>query len=137
MYLTWDYDNSTLQPGEIIRVTFTLHARSSSDFIEFLIANDMKAFGFDIHISTSARAKNPVYCDLINLLELLLHNSTHGAGDQRALEFIAMLKSCYTDLCYMELQTKRNQNERARGNTNQRFGESHFQAAWVGNRRAL
>jgi len=53
MYLTWDYDNSTVQPGEIIQVTLTLHASSSSEFIEFLIAKEVKAFSFDIHISTS------------------------------------------------------------------------------------
>jgi len=53
MYLTWDYDNSTVRPGESIMVTLTLHARLSSDFIEFLIAEDVKAFSFDIHINAS------------------------------------------------------------------------------------
>lgn len=56
LYLTWDYDNSTLQPGEIIQITLTLHARSSSEFIEFLVAKDVKAFSFDIQISTSQRS---------------------------------------------------------------------------------
>lgn len=53
MYLTWDYDNSAVHPGEVRKVTLTLYARLSSEFIEFLIVSDVKAFSFDIHICTS------------------------------------------------------------------------------------
>ena len=52
MYVMWDYDNSTVHPGETRRAILTLHAESSSPFIEFLITNDVIAFSFDMTIST-------------------------------------------------------------------------------------
>lgn len=53
MWMTWDYDNATVHPGQVLKVTLTLHAESSSSFIEFVIADDVKSFSFDILISTS------------------------------------------------------------------------------------
>lgn len=53
MNLTWNYNNTTVQPGEVLQVTLTLSVDRSSDFIEFLIANDVKAFSVDIIISAS------------------------------------------------------------------------------------
>jgi len=50
--LTWNYDETTIRPNEIIGVTLTLSASSSYSFILYLIANDVKQFSFDIIIST-------------------------------------------------------------------------------------
>ena len=53
MNLTWNYNETTVRPDEIVQVTLTLSVDDSSDFIEFLIAKDVKAFSLDIIISTS------------------------------------------------------------------------------------
>jgi len=53
MNLTWNYNETIVRPGETVQVTLTLSADPSSDFIEFLIANDVREFGLDIIISTS------------------------------------------------------------------------------------
>lgn len=53
MWLSWDYANSTVRPGQTVRVTMTLHVSSDSALIDFLIGNDVKGFSFDIHIGTS------------------------------------------------------------------------------------
>ncbi len=52
MNLTWNYKDTTVRPGETIQVTLTLSVDYSTDFIEFLIGNDVKEFGVDIIIST-------------------------------------------------------------------------------------
>lgn len=54
MNLTWDHDEAPVQPDEIVQVTLTLSASSSSDFIYYLVANDVTNFSFDIVIYTSA-----------------------------------------------------------------------------------
>lgn len=53
MNLTWNYDNTIVKPGEVLQVTLTLSVDGSSDFVEFLIANDVRTFSLDIVISTS------------------------------------------------------------------------------------
>jgi len=53
MNLTWNYNETTIHPDEIIQVTLTLSASSSYSFIMYLITNDVKQFSFDIIIRTS------------------------------------------------------------------------------------
>jgi len=53
MDLSWSYNETPLNPGEIIQVTLTLSASSSDSFIRYLIANDVKDFNFDIVIAAS------------------------------------------------------------------------------------
>jgi len=56
MNLSWSYNGTTLYPSETIQVTLTLTASSSSNFLLYLITNDVKEFSFDIIISASERA---------------------------------------------------------------------------------
>jgi len=51
--LTWNYNETTVRPDETVQVTLSLCVDHSTDFSEFLIANDVKEFSFDIIISTS------------------------------------------------------------------------------------
>ena len=53
MNLSWDYNGTTIRPSEIIQVTLTLSASPSNSFIQYLIANDVKNFNFDIVIAAS------------------------------------------------------------------------------------
>jgi len=53
MNLSWNYTGTTVHPGDIIQITLTLSAPYSSDFILYLITNDVKEYNFDIIISTS------------------------------------------------------------------------------------
>ena len=53
MDLSWNYNETTVHPGEIIQVTLTLKAYSSNPFILYLITNDVEEFSVDISISTS------------------------------------------------------------------------------------
>lgn len=53
MSLSWNYNGTTVNPGEIIQITLTLSAPYSSDFISYLITKDVKEFSFEIIISTS------------------------------------------------------------------------------------
>lgn len=53
MNLTWNYNNTIVQPGEVLQVTLTLSVDRNSDFIDFLIMNDVRSFSVDIMISTS------------------------------------------------------------------------------------
>lgn len=50
MNLTWDYDNRTLSPSEIVPVTMILSISSSPVFVQFLTDNEVKYFKFDITI---------------------------------------------------------------------------------------
>lgn len=53
MNLTWDYDEALVQPDEVVQVTLTLSVSSFSDFIYYLVANDVTTFSFDILIWAS------------------------------------------------------------------------------------
>ncbi len=53
MNLTWDYNNATIDPGQVVHVTLTLSTDKSDDFVWFIVNNDVKEFSFDIKISTS------------------------------------------------------------------------------------
>jgi len=54
-YLTisWDYNETILNPGEIIPVTMTLSASSSDAFINYLVENEITRFDVVIHIVAS------------------------------------------------------------------------------------
>jgi len=51
MNLSWDYNGSIVEPGDVIQVTLTLSAYYSKDFANYLIEKDIKSFSFDIHIT--------------------------------------------------------------------------------------
>jgi hypothetical protein len=53
MTLSWDYNGTHLNPGEIIPVTLTLSTSYSDSFIFYLIDNDVQSFSLDIHIIAS------------------------------------------------------------------------------------
>jgi len=55
MNLSWNYNGTTVHPGEIIQITLTLAAPSSSDFILYLITNEVKEFNFDIIIISTSK----------------------------------------------------------------------------------
>lgn len=48
--LTWNYDNSTVTPNQEIHVTLTLSISYDSNFINYLITNQISNFSFDIRI---------------------------------------------------------------------------------------
>jgi len=50
MILSWSYNGTPVEPGEVIQVTITLSAPPSKPFIEYVLANDLKEFTFDIVI---------------------------------------------------------------------------------------
>ena len=54
-YLTisWDYNGTILNPGEIIPVTMTLSASPSDAFINYLVENEITRFDVVIHIVAS------------------------------------------------------------------------------------
>jgi len=51
--LTWNYNGTTLNPGQQIPVTLTLSVTESSTFTQFLIDNKVTSFSFDIVISAT------------------------------------------------------------------------------------
>jgi hypothetical protein len=48
--LSWSYDGTLLEPGEVIQVTLTLSASPSNSLVQYLIINDVRSFDFDIDI---------------------------------------------------------------------------------------
>ena len=54
-YLTisWDYNGTLIEPGEIIPVTMTVSASSSDAFIDYLVDNEIKNFDVSIHFIAS------------------------------------------------------------------------------------
>ena len=54
-YLTisWDYNGTVINPGEIIPVTMTLSASASDSFIDYLVDNEINRFDVDIHVVAS------------------------------------------------------------------------------------
>jgi len=53
--LTWNYDNSTLNPNETIQITLTLTTDNSASFITFLINNNIKQVTMDITIQANEK----------------------------------------------------------------------------------
>jgi hypothetical protein len=52
--ISWDYNGTLLSPGpEAIMVTVNLDVSSSGDFIDFIVANEVTSFGFDINVYAS------------------------------------------------------------------------------------
>ena len=51
--ISWDYNGTLLSPTQEIFVTVTMEVASSSEFIDFLIENEVIDFGFDITVYAS------------------------------------------------------------------------------------
>lgn len=51
MSLTWNYDGTLIQPKEKIQVTLSLSTSPDPDFVDFIIANDLSTFTFNIVIN--------------------------------------------------------------------------------------
>jgi hypothetical protein len=51
--LTWNYNETTILPNEHVSVNFTLTLYSSINTINYLLANNVTAFNFDISIYTT------------------------------------------------------------------------------------
>ena len=50
MDLSWNYDETPINPGEVIQVTITLSTTYSKPFVEYLMSNNVEEFSFDIII---------------------------------------------------------------------------------------
>jgi len=50
MNVTWDYDETKIQPYQTIQVTLTLSVSSSPEFISYLVNYEVTTFSFDILI---------------------------------------------------------------------------------------
>jgi hypothetical protein len=55
--LTWNYNNASISPGQIIPITLTLSVTDSPTFINFLADNRVTGFSFDITISATEQAE--------------------------------------------------------------------------------
>ena len=51
MMLVWDYNGTTIKPGEIKQVALTLNSVSSKSFMDYLLDNGITNFSFDMTIS--------------------------------------------------------------------------------------
>ena len=51
--LSWNYNGTPVTPHQVVRVTLTLSASSSYSFINYLVANNVNEFGFDMTIYAS------------------------------------------------------------------------------------
>jgi hypothetical protein len=49
--LTWNYNNTAINPDQTIPVTLTLSVVNSQTFTQFLVSNDVTNFSFDIIIN--------------------------------------------------------------------------------------
>ena len=50
MDLSWNYDETPIDLGEVIQVTITLSTTYSKPFVDYLMSNSVKEFSFDIII---------------------------------------------------------------------------------------
>lgn len=50
MTFTWDYNGSTLSPGQVIQIVFTLRVENTLDFVEYVIEKDVQSFSLDIKV---------------------------------------------------------------------------------------
>jgi hypothetical protein len=53
LVISWDYNGTLLSPYQAILVTVTLEVPATGDFIDFLVTNEVTAFGFDIIVYSS------------------------------------------------------------------------------------
>jgi hypothetical protein len=53
--LTWNYNNTVINPGEAIPVTLTLSVTDSPTFTQFLINNNVTSFSFDIVVRATEK----------------------------------------------------------------------------------
>ena len=53
--ITWDYNDTLLNPSDVIQVTLTLTASSSEDFINYLVTNEVRAFSVVVHFIASEK----------------------------------------------------------------------------------
>jgi hypothetical protein len=53
MNLSWNYNGTPISPRKVVQVTLSLSASSSYSFIDYLIANNVKEFSFNIIIYAS------------------------------------------------------------------------------------
>jgi hypothetical protein len=53
MNLSWNYNETPINPHQVVKVTLTLSASSSYSFIDYLITNNVEEFSFDIIIYAS------------------------------------------------------------------------------------
>ena len=51
--ITWDYDDSILEPQEVIEVTLNISAPSSNEFVDYLIENRIQEFNVVMHFIAS------------------------------------------------------------------------------------
>ena len=51
--VSWDYNGTSLNPGETIQVTLTFSVPYSQAFVRYLIDEEVQNFSFDIHIVAS------------------------------------------------------------------------------------
>lgn len=53
LVISWDYNGTSLSPYQEVFVTVTLEVPATGDFIDFLVTNEVTAFGFDIIVYSS------------------------------------------------------------------------------------
>jgi hypothetical protein len=53
MHISWYYNGTVLAPAQSILVTVNLEVASDGDFIDFLVENNVTAFGFDMTVYAS------------------------------------------------------------------------------------
>ena len=51
MTLSWDYNGSILNPGQVIQTVFSLRVENTIEFVEFLIQKDVQLFSFEISVT--------------------------------------------------------------------------------------
>jgi hypothetical protein len=47
--ITWNYNGTRLSPNEVIPITLTATASSSTQFIDYLVENGINQFGVEVH----------------------------------------------------------------------------------------
>lgn len=52
MTFSWDYDGSTVDPGQVVPAVLTLRVEYTQGLREYLIEKDVQSFSFDISIRT-------------------------------------------------------------------------------------
>jgi hypothetical protein len=50
MTLSWDYNGSILNPGQVTKTVLALRVEGTTEFVEFLIEKDVQLFSLDINV---------------------------------------------------------------------------------------